>query len=88
MAELGEDDAALLVDGAGEHAIAVNDGVVDVRERAAGTEPAGVVDGGAAGDLEPGPAARPGPVVGGVARTGDASVAEADLVRGHKDPAA
>ena len=88
VADLGEDDAAFLVDGAGQHAIAVDDGVVDIDERATGPEPPGVMDGGAAGDLEPGPAARPRPMVGGVARAGDAAVAEPDLVRGHQDPAA
>ena len=88
VAELGEDDAAFLVDGAGQHAIAVDDGVVDIGERTARPEPASVMDGGAARDLEPGSAARPRPMVGGVARAGDTVVAEPDLVRGHEDPAA
>ena len=87
VAELGEDDAAFLVDGAGEHAIAVDDGVVDIGERTARPEPAGVMDGGAAGDLKSGSATRPRPMVGGVARARDVAVAEPDLVRGDQDSA-
>ena len=87
VAELGEDDAAFLVDGAGEHAIAVDDGVVDVGQRAARSQSPGVMDGSAAGDLKPGAAARPRPMVGGVACTGDAAVTEPDLVRGDQDAA-
>ena len=87
VAELGEDDPAFLVDSAGENAIAVDDGVVDIGERAARSQSPGVMDGGAAGDLEPSPAARPRPMVGGVARTGDTAVTETDLVRGHQNAA-
>ena len=46
-----------------------------------------LMDGSAAGDLEPGSAARPRTMVGGVARTGNAVVAKPNLVRGDQNPA-